>query len=140
MQISAFSQGGDHNSQWLSEAGFSLIELMLVLAILGMLSAFAFPRFIAWIDSAQLRAQQDKTAIHLASLPSRAFREGRRIEPCLEPLPSSFPVNAELECVHPWDYQPNGVTNGGTLWLIVDGVRQSQWAVYPPDGRVERLQ
>ena len=56
-------------------AGFTLIELMVVIAIVAILTAIAIPNFINWRRNAQMRASADEllSAVQLTKL--RAVKE-----------------------------------------------------------------
>lgn len=58
--------------------GFSLLELLVVLVIIGMISALAGPRLYGSLESAKIKAEARKTAASLRYARSRAVSEKTR--------------------------------------------------------------
>lgn len=99
--------------------GFSLIELLLVLVILGTLSAYALPR---WEPAdTTLAAQAERLARDLRHAQALAMSQGRSLRFELQP-PSGYRVtdSSGTTVTDPADQQPflatldNGVTLGGS--------------------------
>lgn len=62
--------------------GYTVIELMMVLAVLGVLTALAMPSFIAVFNTNRLAAQSNDVAAMLQSARMEAVRTGRRVIIC----------------------------------------------------------
>ncbi|MDE2182801.1 MAG: type II secretion system major pseudopilin GspG [Alphaproteobacteria bacterium] len=60
-----------------SEAGYTLMELLVVLAILGLLAAIATPLMLHYLDSAKLRTARTEVANISASLDLFKYDVGR---------------------------------------------------------------
>ncbi len=56
--------------------GFSLVELLLVLALMGVLAAIAAPSFTGWIRSIRTSSAADRLAADLALARVTAVRDG----------------------------------------------------------------
>ncbi|WP_027358299.1 GspH/FimT family pseudopilin [Desulforegula conservatrix] len=62
-----------------NESGFSLFELMVVIAIIGILSAIAIPNFIAWRNNASLKGAAFNLKSDLEMAKMRAIRGGSNV-------------------------------------------------------------
>jgi prepilin-type N-terminal cleavage/methylation domain-containing protein len=60
-----------------STAGVTLMEIMIVVAIIGLLSAMAFPRFANWTSALRAKGAASQVAADIAYTRMTAVREGR---------------------------------------------------------------
>src|SRR5688572_27706599 len=60
--------------------GFSMIEILIVMLIMGLMAAIAFPRGVEAIRTASRRAAQQQVAAYLARARALAIQRGRRAE------------------------------------------------------------
>jgi len=60
--------------------GFTLIELMIVLAIVGVLSAFSLPGFNHWMSNAQLKSVSEILMSGIRSAQSEAVNTGQNVQ------------------------------------------------------------
>jgi len=63
-----------------STRGFTLIEVMVVIAILGILFAIALPNFSAWRESHAIRTSTDTLLTHLKQARLLATSENRTVQ------------------------------------------------------------
>lgn len=90
-------------------AGFSLVELLLVLGIASVVMAFALPSFARWIADAELRAGSSALSVALASARLRAIETRRPVSVC--------PLASGRSCAQGIDW------SGG--WMVFDDPRQA---------------
>lgn len=67
--------------------GYTLLELMLVVALVGILAAHAVPRWSRYLDRVRVQAALERFAGDVARARMTALREGARVELELVPAP-----------------------------------------------------
>ena len=85
--------------------GFSMIELVFVIVILGVLAAVAVPRFVTTRTDAQVAMLRSDIASVLKAIPARVFAEN------LDPTQST----------------PPGYSNWGEWMIDTGGMDRSRW-------------
>ena len=67
----------------LGEKGFSLLELIVVLAILGLVAAIGTPNVVSWLARLRSRATADEVVSVLQSARLQAIARNTRLQVCL---------------------------------------------------------
>lgn len=62
------------------EYGFTIIEMMMVVAIVGILSAFSLPAFNAWIADSQVKAASEQYMSGVRLAQAEAVKSGQRVQ------------------------------------------------------------
>ncbi len=115
--------------------GFTLLELLLVLALVALLTGLVAPRMWQWVESARLRAGVDGARAELEAQPMRAFASAKRVKLGAEqPLP--LPSGWRLELAAPLVYEANGMTAGSRVRIRAGNAVLADWLVEPPAGAV----
>ena len=91
----------------MKRSGFSMIELVFVIVILGVLAAVAVPRFVTTRTDAQVAMARSDIASVLKAIPARIFAEN------IDPTQSS----------------PQGFSNWGDWMIDTGGLDRGRWAV-----------
>lgn len=120
-------------------AGFTLLELLVVLSIVAMTAGLILPSASRWIAAASERAWRQEVRAQLAALPMRAFQTGESLEldaPALRSLLVGLPESAKVELTAPLRYSAAGVASGATVRVTDAAGAEQVWSVAPVTGRV----
>jgi len=85
------------------EAGFTLLELIVVLAILGLVAAIGTPNVVSWLARLRSRAAADEVAAVLQSARLQAIARNARLQVCLyhDAAPHDFLALRSLDALQP---------------------------------------
>lgn len=115
----------------LPESGFTLLEVIVVLAIMGMATALVAPSAIRGIDSWRRQAVFDALNDQVRSLPARARSTGVAIVLDDDTLAGDAPPlrmdpGWQVSAPEPWRVHANGACDGGRL-LVRDADGDAWW-------------
>lgn len=107
------------------DKGFTLIELVVALAIIGLGLSFVLPRMMEWVDRLAFSTRQQQFEDALAELGSRARRSDRSVvlrssdlaTHTNEPSPIELPSSWSLTVEPPIAFRYDGVCTGGEVRL-----------------------
>ena len=91
----------------MKRSGFSMIELVFVIVILGVLSAVAVPRFVTTRTDAQVAMARSDIASVLKAIPARVFAEN----------------------IDPTQSAPTGFSSWGEWMIDTGGLDRGRWKV-----------
>lgn len=98
-----------------AEAGFTLLELLVVLTVMALATAVVAPRFVNWREPSLRQVGRD-VALELRSARGRAMSSGgvARLDPAAldARLPAGFGLSGD-----PLLFYPDGRSSGGRLVL-----------------------
>lgn len=124
--------------EWGRERGFSLLELLIVLALASIMVAMVAPRLSKTIDAIAVSGERLEVQRQLEALPLLARQQGRAIMApaqenlsSLTELPDGWSVMA-LTALH---VRENGVCMPARLRVEGGGVSE-EWGLGTPDCRV----
>lgn len=94
-----------------AQSGYSLVELIVGLAILAMLISFGIPEYSKFIANARIRATSEGIATGLNLARAEAVKRNARVEMVLT---DDLPVEAQVNIVIP--------ATGGANWIVREWV------------------
>jgi prepilin-type N-terminal cleavage/methylation domain-containing protein len=102
------------------QRGFTLLEMIVVLAILGLATALVAPAALRSIDTWRRQSEQDALLDQIRALPGNARARGRAVEISDAALAAAQPplhVAADwtLRVPATWRVHANGVCDGGEV-------------------------
>ena len=96
----------------MKRSGFSMIELVFVIVILGVLAAVAVPRFVTTRTDAQVAMARSDIASVMKAIPARIFAEN----------------------IDPTQSTPAGFSSWGEWMIDTGGLDRGRWQVKDTDG------
>lgn len=132
--------------------GFSLLELLVVLALVSLIGALALPNLMGLYDSATRATERDQILDQLAGIGREAMLKGHGYavygttpgpRPAaapdfgVRPYPLIVPEGWQVELDRPLTVRPNGVCLGATVTLSHPDAPPSEVALAPPYCRVD---
>lgn len=123
------------------ERGFTLLELLIVLAVVALSTAVVVPAASRWLAAAEARSWREDLVVRLTELPTEAFGQGQPLEldaDALRRQVPSLPSDLELRLSKPLRYGPTGVAAGGWVEVVRPGDKAplAHWDVAPVSGAV----
>lgn len=123
-----------------AEAGFTLIELVVALTIVGLTLTFVLPRLSEWVDRLELSSAQQRFEESLAGLGSQARRGGRTVflrsnrpgaEKAADDATIELPRGWDLQAEPPIAFRYDGLCTGGLVRLITPAGEKSYRLLAP---------
>ncbi len=102
-----------------SYSGFTLIEVLITLTILGIVASVLFPRVDSWLSSSQKAAEKEVFASALAGLPLRARINGEAI--VISKIDQLMIENIKASFLEPVTVLESGFCLGGLAELSQGG-------------------
>ena len=129
-----------------ADEGFTLIELIVALAVVGLMLAFTLPRVAGWLDRLGFSAGQQRLEESLAELPEQARRSGHTIFLRSSDRGTDAANTAAIELPRGWTltvdpaivFRYDGLCTGGTVRLSFPGGDRS-YRLAPPFCRPQPL-
>lgn len=112
------------------QAGFTLVELLITLVILGLASSLVGPALFSWLDSREAASRRTTLENSLAMLPLEVQRKGEAVT-----IENAVDLGIDdirgITINEPVRILSNGYCQGGRVTLTLSA-RQYQYQVLPP--------
>ncbi len=117
--------------------GYTLFELIVVLFLIGLLSAIAMPSWLAFLQRQQIRSAANQLQSALALAKSQASKDSVRyaVTVC-SGLPNEKPSNSIKYSIHPYEESPVSFTTIENVLVVKSTVRRSPARYNLPDFKV----
>ena len=119
-------------------SGLTLLELLVVLLLMGLMTAMVAPTFSRQLDNAKSRALQRQLRGVVEQLPLQAFRAGQALDvgadDLLKSLGPDWPFDMRLELPRSLHYEATGIASGGELRVRKDGQVIATFYISPMTG------
>jgi prepilin-type N-terminal cleavage/methylation domain-containing protein len=127
------------------DRGFTLIELVVVLAVVGLMVGFVLPRTAGWLDRLGVSSHQQRVEDALAEMAATARRSGHTISLSSSENTANARSDGAIELPPGWAlivdppivFRYDGLCTGGTVRLTFPG-GESAYRLDPPFCRPQR--